>query len=128
MSMHKDRTGIEEQDNAFDRDMRQLHAAAVSQISPQTLARLRSARQQAQTAPPRAHAWRWIAASAFSAALAVALGMQFLPQSATAPGAVPALAAVDGQDDYEEALATLDENPDLYVWLASSEAEPLAME
>jgi|APAra7269096979_1048534.scaffolds.fasta_scaffold06320_4 anti-sigma-K factor RskA len=121
-------TGIEERNNEFDRDMRELHAEAVSQISPQTLARLRSVRQQAQTAPRRAHAWRWIAASAFSAVLAVALGVQFLPQSATSPGAAPALATADSQDDYDDALATLDENPDLYVWLASSEAEPLAME
>lgn len=121
-------TGIEERNNEFDRDMRKLHADAVSQISPQTLARLRSVRQQTQTAPRRAHAWRWIAASAFSAVLAVALGVQFLPQTATSPGAAPALAAADSQADYDDALATLDENPDLYVWLASSEAEPLAME
>ena len=128
MNMQIDRTGIEEQDNAFDRDMRQLHAAAVSQVSPQTLARLRAARYAAQTAPKRGHAWRWVTATAFSAVLAVALGVQFLPRSGTVPASQPMVATVDNDDEYGDSVATLDESPDLYMWLASSEAEPLAME
>jgi len=120
--------GIEERNNEFDRDMRQLHAIAVSQVSPQTLARLRAARHAAQTAPKRGHAWRWVAATAFSAVLAVALGVQFLPQSGTVPAMQPTVAAMDDDDVYGDSLATLDESPDLYMWLASSEAEPLAME
>lgn len=113
----------------FDRDMRQLHATAVTQISPQTLARLRAARHGARTAPPqRGHAWRWMAASAFSAVLAVAIGVQFLPRSAPLSTAQPMVAATGASNDYSDNLATLDENPDLYLWLASSEAEPLAME
>lgn len=111
----------------FDRDMRQLHATAVTHISPQTLARLRAARHGAQTAPPqRGHAWRWMAASAFSAVLAVAIGVQFLPRSAPLSTAQPMITGTS--DDYSDGVATLDENPDLYLWLASSEAEPLAME
>jgi anti-sigma-K factor RskA len=120
--------GIEERNNEFDRDMRQLHAAAVSQVSPQTLARLRAARHAAQTAPKRVHAWRWVAATAFSAVLAMALGVQFLPQSGTVPATQPTVAVRDDDDVYGDSLATLDESPDLYMWLASSEAEPLAME
>lgn len=124
-----DRTGIEEQHNAFDRDMRQLHAAAVALVSPQTLARLRAARHAAQTtAPKRGHAWRWVAATAFSAVLAVALGVQFLPRSGTVPASQPMVAAVDNDEGYGGSVAALDESPDLYMWLASSEAEPLAME
>jgi hypothetical protein len=38
------------------------------------------------------------------------------------------IAATGTSDDYSDGVATLDENPDLYLWLASSEAEPLAME
>lgn len=128
MNMQIDRTGIEEQDNAFDRDMRQLHAAAVSQVSPQTLARLRAARHAAQTAPKRGHAWRWVTATAFSAVLAVALGVQFLPRSGTVPASQPMVATVDNDEAYGDSVAALDESPDLYMWLASSEAEPLAME
>lgn len=128
MNMQIDRTGIEEQDNAFDRDMRQLHAAAVSQVSPQTLARLRAARHAAQTVPKRGHAWRWVTATAFSAVLAVALGVQFLPHSGTLPAPQPMVATADNDEGYGDGVAALDESPDLYMWLASSEAEPLAME
>lgn len=111
---------------AFDRDMRQLHATAVTHISPQTLARLRAARHGAQVAPQRGHAWRWISASAFSAVLAVAIGVQFLPRSVPVPITETTLAATG--NDYSDNVAVLDENPDLYLWLASSEADPLAME
>lgn len=120
--------GTDDNEDRFDRDMRKLHAAAANHISPQTLARLRAARHTAQTAPRPGHAWRWIAATAFSAALAVAIGLQFLPQPAPAPTAQPMIAAVDGAGDYSSSVPMLDENPDLYLWLASAEAEPLAME
>lgn len=128
MNMPVDRTGIEDDNAAFDRGMRQLHATAVAQVSPQTLARLRAVRHAAQTTPKRGHAWRWIAATAFSAVLAVALGVQFLPQSGTVPATQPTVATMDDDDAYGDSLAALDESPDLYMWLASSEAEPLAME
>jgi len=124
-----DRTGIEDDNATFDRNMRQLHAAAVAQVSPQTLARLRAARHAAQSAPKRGHAWRWVTATAFSAVLAVALGVQFLPRTGTVPATQPMVAmAADNDDGYGDSLAALDESPDLYMWLASSEAEPLAME
>ena len=125
-------TEIENQDTAFDSDMRRLHATAVAQISPQTLARLRAARHSAHTAPKRGHGWRWIAATAFSSILAVTLGVQFLPRSdipsAVAPVSTPTIAAVGNEEGTLDSLATLEESPDLYMWLASSEAEPLAME
>lgn len=126
--------GIDEDDSinrseAFDRDMRQLHATAVTQLSPQTLARLRSARQQAHTATPRrGHVWRWATATAFTAVLAVTLGLQLLPKPASLPAAQPVVAVVGNDDVYADTVSALDENPDLYMWLASSEAEPLAME
>ncbi len=120
-------TEIDENNQSFDHDMRRLHASAVSNISPQMLAQLRAARHAAQTAPPRGHAWRWLAATAFSAMLAVALGVQFLP-SAGPLSAAPPVAAAGSAPGYTDTVATLDENPDLYLWLASSEAAPLAME
>ena len=113
---------------AFDRSMRQLHVTAVAKISPPALARLRAARHSVQKAPQRGHAWRWIAASAFSAVLAVAIGVQFLPQSAPVSTMQPTVAAAGTGDYYSDSVALLEENPDLYLWLASSEAEPLAME
>ena len=46
-------SAVDKQDT-FDHDMQQLHAAAVSQLSPQTLARLRAARHGlADSAPQR---------------------------------------------------------------------------
>jgi len=74
-------------------------------------------------------AWPWLAASLGSAVLAIAIGVQFLPQNEPANDAVPqmAVAAAD-ERDYPGSLAALDENPDLYIWLASTEAAPLAME
>ena len=113
----------------FDRDMQQLHATAVDNISPQTLARLRAARHGLanETAPHRGHDWRWMTASTFSAVLAVAIGVQFLPTSQPVAPASPTVATVVA-DEYTTGVTALDENPDLYVWLASSEAEPLAME
>jgi hypothetical protein len=119
--------GIDDKDT-FDRDMRKLHAAALNQISPQSLARLRAVRHRAQTAPQRGHAWRWMTASAFSAVLAVAIGVQFLSRSAPESTAQPAVATAGTGDDYGDSMTPLEENPDLYLWLASSEAEPLAME
>lgn len=118
------RPGID--DDTFDRDMRQRHATAMTHLSPQTLARLRDARHSAQAKPVRGHAWRWATATAFSAVLAVVLGTQLLPQRAGP--AVQPVASPLGEDGYTDALATLDESPDLYMWLASPEAETLAME
>ena len=76
-----DEDGDRSKGSEVDQDMRQLHATAVSSISPQTLARLRAARHAAQATPRHGHAWRWITATAFSAVLAVTLGVQLLPGS-----------------------------------------------
>ena len=120
-------SAVDKQDT-FDHDMQQLHAAAVSQLSPQTLARLRAARHGlADSAPQRGHSWRWITASAFSAVLAVAIGVQFLPHSQTQPNVQP-VATTEVEDTYEGSTAALDESPDLYLWLASQDAATLAME
>lgn len=113
---------------SFDRHLRQLHATALTQLSPQTLARLRGARQQAQTAPQRGRAWRWATATAFSAVLAVAVGLQLLPKPTSIPAAQPVVATISNDDAYADSVSALDESPDLYMWLASSEAEPLTME
>lgn len=98
-----------------DAALRQLHAQALDTLSPATLARLRSARHAASPAKRHAPSW-WMACSAV---VALALGYSFLLGEATAPPApVVASAADDGSD-------VLDENPDLYVWLGSTD---LAME
>ena len=121
-------TSAIDKQTTFDQDMQRLHAASVSQLSPHTLARLRAARHGlAEATPQRGHPWRWLAASVFSAVLAVAIGVQFLPQSQNAPTAQPVAATTDN-DTYVGGTAALDENPDLYLWLASQDAATLAME
>nr|WP_298133115.1 hypothetical protein [uncultured Pseudoxanthomonas sp.] len=123
---HDDGTG-------FDQQARRLHQAALAQVSPQTLMRLRAARHDAgQQAPAagRARTWRWLTATAFSAVLAVGVGVQWLPRTpqATTPAVTTAVAQADSLADELAVPSALDEDPDLYLWLASADAQPLAME
>ena len=117
----------------FDQQARRLHQAALAQVSPQTLMRLRAARHDAgQQAPAagRARTWRWLTATAFSAVLAVGVGVQWLPRTpqATTPSVTTAVAQADSLADELAVPSALDEDPDLYLWLASADAQPLAME
>ena len=99
-----------------DTALQQLHAQALDQLSPATLARLRAARH-APARPRRAHGW-WLA-TACSAVLALGLGYSF---TAHPPSTPPATVAASTLDDGGELL---DENPDMYVWLGTID---LAME
>lgn len=122
-------TSAIDKDQAFERRMQTLHQASLSQLSAQTLARLRTDRHAAaRSAPSRSHGWRWMLASAFSAVLAVAIGVQFLPGPASDPPTAAPLVAAAGDDDYTGTVSALDESPDLYLWLASADATTLAME
>ncbi|MFI8717115.1 hypothetical protein ACIGHF_04415 [Stenotrophomonas sp. NPDC077464] len=98
-----------------DAVLQQLHAHAVDQLSPATLARLRAARQ----APQRARAHGWWLATACSLLVALGVGISF---TARPPAAPPAQMAALAPDDSSELL---DENPDLYLWLGATD---LAME
>lgn len=98
-----------------DADLQQLHAQAVSQVSPATLARLRAARHAPRR--PRAHGW-WMATAA-SLVVALGLGISFTAHPPVAPPMPVATAMADDSDEL------LDENPDLYLWLGATD---LAME
>ncbi len=113
-----------ELDQKFDMHMRQLHADALTHVAPQTLARLRSARHGATAAKPaQGFNWRWTLAGAAPLVLAVAIGLPMLGRQ-TPPASRPAVAATVSDDDYTVAL---DENPELYLWLAA-DGQQLAME
>lgn len=117
----------------LDRAARALYAQAVEQVPPHTLARLHPRR----AAAPVRRGWRapalgWSLAAACAAVFVFAVGMHTLvapggmdatppPAIATAPAAQPVI------EPYDDPLMTFDEDPDLFVWLAS-EARPLAME
>ena len=118
-------------DDRFDHAMRDLHAQAVSQVSSATRARLRVARHAAarptgEREPRRG--FTWVLGSGLAAVFAVAIGLQLRPAQAPAPAAsAPPLVATTGTPanatsfDADTAIAALDENPDLYLWLASND-------
>jgi len=120
-----------DRDARFDAAMRQLHATAVGRVSGRTRLQLQQLPRSATTAAParRGFGWRPLAAS-FAAVLALMVGVQLWnapepsPAEQAAPTATPATVA-DAADDID---AVLDENPDLYLWLASNDAYALAME
>ena len=112
-----------ELDDTFDTRMRQLHADALTRIPPPTLAKLRNARHAAAAAEPaRGFNWRWALAGMAPVLLAVAVGLPMLDRQAP-PAASPSVVAAASGDDY----TALDENPELYLWLAS-DGQQLAME
>lgn len=125
-------------DAQLDRVARALHAQAVAHVPARTLRRLRTPR--ASSTPARAvrttRTFGWVAVAACAAVVAIAIGLR--PDAvAPTPGDVataPTIAVTDvpdsgsGNDAYADALASLDEDPGFYLWLASSDVQPLAME
>ncbi|MBJ6981246.1 MULTISPECIES: hypothetical protein [unclassified Luteimonas] len=116
----------------FDRRARALHAQAVQHVPSRTLEQLRIRRTRGMSSaavPARgARIAGWSLAAACTAVFALAIGLR-QPGIEQAPAAP--LATTSGPDaaaETYEAFATLDEDPDLFLWLASQDALPLAME
>ena len=113
-----------DRDAAFDQSMRQRHAQALHALPPSTAGALRAARRTAlePASHARTHhpALRW--AGAFATVAALALGLRFFEgEPTTAPA--QQVAAVDAED-FDAAIGALDENPDLYLWLAANDDLP----
>lgn len=118
-------------DARFDAAMRGLHAQALDRVGPQVRQRLRTIRSEAVAQPRRGRGGLlgWAAAGSGLAAVALVLGLQ-LGGGAAPPGGAPAPAelalqpqsapAAEAGYDPDTAVAALDENPDLYLWLASN--------
>lgn len=122
-------TGDIDNQERIDRIARALHAEAVDRIPAHTVARLRP-RPEPETVR---RGWSvplgWSLATACAAVFVFALGVRTLvtPDPASS-GPVPAVASAPAAlDPYEDPLIAFDEDPDLFVWLAS-DAQPLAME
>lgn len=111
-------------DDAFDAGLRATWREAVDAVPPTLARRLRPAATESR-APAR---WPLGAALAAAAVLALAIGLRSHP--AGAPEAAPATTAANaiaaGGDG--SLTAPLDRSPDFYAWLASPDAERLAME
>ncbi len=117
----------------FDETMRRLHMQAASHVTAGTMAELHRRRHAALAgAPASKRLFGWPLAAAFTTVVAVAIalgiGLQD-PVDDTRPDATPQVATLDTTtDEFDDTLAPLDENPDFFVWLASSDATLLAME
>ncbi|HEY0661219.1 MAG TPA: hypothetical protein VGD21_07870 [Lysobacter sp.] len=110
--------------NGFDDAMRRLHADALAQVSAPTRARLRAARTGATGAANRTQRGvGWALASGFAAVFAVVIGLQLRAPAPTvvAPSPIATTTADNANYDIDTAVATLDENPDLYLWLAAND-------
>ncbi len=111
-------------DDRLDAIAREVHAHALGALSPRTRAQLRL-RRRAAPATLRTHKYALPLAAACTVAM-LAIGWQ-LRRSEVATGLPPPAAPVVVNDDDSPTLV-LDENPELYEWLASSDAAVLAME
>lgn len=119
--------------NDFERRMRAVHARAVEQV-PSRLAYQLRVRRTAATNPvqPVPRRGGWLAAAAALAVFALAIGLRMpVPDAPSAADSLPPLAAVTEAVDtaaFEDTAIALEEDPDLYLWLASQDAQFLAME
>src|SRR5690606_23671300 len=120
------RMNNDNRDARFDAAMRQLHASAVDRVSGRTRLRLQQAPRTAPATPlPQPHRLAWPLAASFAAALALMVGVQLWNEPAPAPAAPAATPVADADADID---AVLEENPRLYLWLASNDAYALAIE
>ncbi len=119
-------TNHNDQHERFDAEMRQRHVLASARLSLHTQSQLQQRRVAAMrtgSTHDRHQRWvGWSVATACMALLALAFGLQ-VHQQPTTPSATPAIVA--GNDSLD---TVLDENPDFYLWLASSDANAFAME
>lgn len=115
----------------LDGMLRQRHIEAVSSLSARTRAQLHNRTAAVLAAPATrrpAHRITWTVAATCTALLAMTVGLQLRPQLAP-PKQNAVMSPVDATaNDGDAVLATLDENPDLYLWLASKDAVALVTE
>ena len=123
-------------DDTFDASLRARHAAALERLSPRVQAQLaqrRNAALRGHAARSRGHGFRY-AATGLAAACALALGLHFsavptpTPRAAAVVAAPTPAPAGNAGNAGNAGSTMLDEDPDFYAWLASSDAQRVAME
>ena len=120
--------------HAIDRIAHARHQQALAALSPHTRTQLHNRLQAALAAGPdrsrtlRMPALSWATAAALVLALAFGAPWRNLQQSPSTAAASLAAAQADRNEDARSALATLDQDPDFYLWLASRDAIALASE
>lgn len=115
-------------EGSFDDLARAAHARSLDALSPRTRAQLQVRRRAAaSSAGMRLRSAAWPLAATACAVTALAIGWQ-LRGPAPGPAATPVAVPVAALPQDDSATLVLDENPELYAWLASSDAATLAME
>jgi hypothetical protein len=110
----------------FDAALRACHGDALGRLSPATRAQL-AQRRHAALRGERRHAPQGLryAVAGFAAVSALVLGLQ-LRQPPLPTGSVPA--QMMATTDAARPATILDEDPEFYAWLASSDARLVALE
>lgn len=115
-------------DDALDRRARHLHAASLGALSPRVQAQLVQRRRAATATPSTRGAgvarWGWAGAAATACVLVVAL--QVRPPTRVPLDAPRAIAAVEPVA--ADPGVVLAEDPEFYLWLASTESRAYAVE
>lgn len=121
-------------DLLFDASVRARHAEALQRLSPRVQAQLAQRRNAALRGQPaaarRAHRLHF-AAAGFATLCALALGLHFQPVPSQAPGALLPATTTAAPPTHKTTRAPstlLDEDPEFYAWLGSSDARRVAME
>lgn len=123
-------------DLLFDAAVRARHAEALQRLSPRVQAQLAQRRNAALRGQPaaarRSHRLHF-AAAGLATLFALALGLHFQPVPSEAPGALlPATTTAEVAPPTHKATRApstlLDEDPEFYAWLGSSDARRVAME
>ena len=109
----------------FDAALRAHHVASLDRLSPRVRAQLAQRRNAALRGTPvrRGHGIRY-AAAGFAALCALAIGLQF----GTTPAPTIPQTASNVASSSTTATTMLDEDPEFYAWLASADAQQVAME
>lgn len=123
--MTADRTGSPD----VDLRARAAHGASLAHLSARVQAQLAQRRRSALASrpAPRRAAWPWATAAMASLALVLAVQLRLPDDRGPAPAPAPAasapaaLAAIDAQP----ADALLTEDPELYLWIASTDGGPM---
>ncbi len=115
-------------DDSFDRAMRERYLRAAQEVSPSARARLRGDRHAAahgERIPMRGWPMGAVFGGLAATVFAVAFGLNFrVGQTLDDSPARNLIAAVDDAPG----ITALDYDPDFYAWLASPDAQLMAME
>ena len=108
----------------FDMALRARHQASLERLSPRVQAQLAQRRNAALRGTPLRRTYGLRYAAGFAALCALAIGLQFgVMPTPNDPATTTTVASAP------ESFATmLEEDPEFYAWLASSDAQLVAME